>query len=282
MKKTALIFVLVMANIAPAFSQEDAEGCKDHPLFNRLLNFFIESCQENYDVINFVIDPTGKAETIEGKVTIIRYVFNEESAAKLPSKLQVMRNYENAIVAKGGKKVFVGEPEGGDYSGFFTMKSTDKVYWVAVRDMYEPVGTGVGAFTLVVLEKEPMKQEIQAREMFEALTKTGFIALYINFETGKAEIKPESQHILDQIVQMMKDNPTLKISIEGHTDNVGSAQSNHNLSENRAKAVMSALIAKGIDKARLSSKGWGQTRPIADNTTEEGRAKNRRVEIVKQ
>ena len=135
---------------------------------------------------------------------------------------------------------------------------------------------------MVVAEKELMKQDIQANEMFDALNKNGFIALYINFETGKADIKPGSQEIIDQIVQMLKDNPDLKISIEGHTDNVGTAQSNQTLSENRAKAVMDAVIAKGIDKSRLSSKGWGQTKPIADNKTEEGRAKNRRVEIVKK
>ena len=81
---------------------------------------------------------------------------------------------------------------------------------------------------------------------------------------------------------MLTTDPSIKISIEGHTDNVGTAAANQTLSQNRAKAVMDAIIAKGIDKARLSSKGWGQNKPVADNSTEEGRAWNRRVEIVKQ
>ncbi len=82
---------------------------------------------------------------------------------------------------------------------------------------------------------------------------------------------------------MLTDNPTVKVSIEGHTqaDNTGSPAANKVLSEQRAKAVMNALIAKGITANRLSSKGWGQEKPIGDNKTEEGRAKNRRVEIVK-
>ena len=80
---------------------------------------------------------------------------------------------------------------------------------------------------------------------------------------------------------MLKSNPTLKISIEGHTDHVGNIQSNQTLSENRAKAIMNAIGSKGVDKLRLSSKGWGQTKPIDDNQTEDGKAKNRRVEIVK-
>jgi outer membrane protein OmpA-like peptidoglycan-associated protein len=128
---------------------------------------------------------------------------------------------------------------------------------------------------------EAMKQEVDATSMFQAINKNGSIALYINFETGKSVIKPDSRQIIDQIAEMLKQNPGLKISIEGHTDNVGSEKSNLSLSESRARSVMEAVLAKGIDKARLSTKGWGQTKPIAENTTEDGRAKNRRVEIVK-
>ena len=123
---------------------------------------------------------------------------------------------------------------------------------------------------------------IAAGEMLEAINKTGSVALYINFETGKSTIKPESEKIVDAIAEMLKANPALKISIEGHTDNVGTAPANLTLSENRAKAVLNALVPKGIDKARLSAKGWGQAKPIADNKTDDGKAKNRRVEIVKQ
>ena len=117
--------------------------------------------------------------------------------------------------------------------------------------------------------------------MLEALNKTGSIALYINFETGKSVINPESQSTIDQVAQLLIENTALKISIEGHTDNVGTPQTNQTLSENRAKAVMNAVAAKGIDKSRLVFKGWGQSKPISDNNTEDGKAKNRRVEIVK-
>ena len=80
---------------------------------------------------------------------------------------------------------------------------------------------------------------------------------------------------------MLTENATLKISVEGHTDNFGNATLNKILSENRAKAVMNYLVAKGINITRLTSKGWGQTKPIADNSTEDSKAKNRRVELVK-
>jgi len=116
----------------------------------------------------------------------------------------------------------------------------------------------------------------------DALNSDGFIALEILFDTGKSTIKSESQAIIDEIYKLLKENPSLKVSIEGHTDNVGNSENNKKLSENRAKAVVDALVAKGINQQRLSAVGHGQERPVADNRTEEGRAKNRRVEIVKQ
>jgi outer membrane protein OmpA-like peptidoglycan-associated protein len=81
---------------------------------------------------------------------------------------------------------------------------------------------------------------------------------------------------------MMKSNPDLKIGVEGHTDNVGSPASNKTLSEARAKSVVSALVAQGISADRLTPAGYGQDNPVADNNTEEGRAKNRRVELIKK
>lgn len=118
--------------------------------------------------------------------------------------------------------------------------------------------------------------------MVDELNQSGFVALYINFETGKADIKPESQAIVDQVADMLKANDSLRVGIEGHTDNVGTAAFNKTLSENRAKSVMNAIISRGVDKARLTATGWGQEKPMADNKTEDGRAKNRRVEIVKK
>jgi len=299
---TAIIAVLTFVTHSISFAQEDAEGCKDHPLFNRMPNYYLFSCEQvEFGSMKFPVgkpDPKNdnkiKSETVEGKIMAFYYYLKEE--AKPASGLQIMRNFQNAAKQNGG--IILGEYPGwceGNYeygnninsgaipwpngctnwSTTIKMVKDNKEVWVFVSQTDE-------GYNMVIAEKELMKQDIQANEMFDALNKEGFIALYINFETGKADIKPESQKIIDQIVQMLKDNPTLKISIEGHTDNVGTAQSNKTLSENRAKAVMNAIIAKGIDKNRLSSKGWGQTKPIADNKTEEGKAKNRRVEIVKK
>jgi outer membrane protein OmpA-like peptidoglycan-associated protein len=101
----------------------------------------------------------------------------------------------------------------------------------------------------------------------------------IFFDPNQFVLKPESQVELDEVVQLMKDNPTIKIQINGHTDNSGNAADNKTLSENRAHAVTSYLVTKGVAEARLSSRGWGDTQPVAANATPEGRAQNRRTEL---
>jgi len=101
----------------------------------------------------------------------------------------------------------------------------------------------------------------------------------IFFDVKKYEIKPESQAELNKVVQLLKDNPTVKIEISGHTDNVGKPADNLKLSNYRARAVVNYLIEKGINGQRLSAKGFGETKPIAENKTETGRAKNRRTEL---
>ena len=102
----------------------------------------------------------------------------------------------------------------------------------------------------------------------------------IFYETNKYEIKPESGAELNEVVQLMKDNPTVHIQINGHTDNSGKPADNKTLSENRAKAVTNYLIAHGVAAGRLTFKGFGDTQPVADNGTPEGRAKNRRTEMT--
>src|SRR6185437_10990953 len=102
----------------------------------------------------------------------------------------------------------------------------------------------------------------------------------IFFETNRYDIKPLSEPELNEVVQLMKENPTLRILISGHTDNSGKPADNRTLSENRAKAVTNYLIAKGIAPGRLSAKGFGDTQPVADNAIPEGRARNRRTELT--
>ena len=119
--------------------------------------------------------------------------------------------------------------------------------------------------------------------LYDRMMSDGKIVTYaITFDVGKANIKPESMTEIMRIQKLMQENPSLKFEVQGHTDATGNAASNQTLSENRAKAIVAKLVELGIASNRLTAVGKGQTTPIADNTTDEGRAKNRRVEFVKK
>lgn len=257
---------------------------KDTPYFSGMPNYEIWGAEDKeFDAYNFCDGK--KSVTIEGKLWKREYGLKNEG--KEASGLQIIRNYSNAIKSMGGTILIEGTretieavcPSGEGYALQVNGKVAKggKELWVEVG-YHEYNGT----YVIIVLEKEAMKQDVTASDILDALNREGHIALYINFDTGKSTIKPESKSIIEQIVQIMKANPDLEIGVEGHTDNVGNPKSNKILSEERAKSVAAAIVAQGIDAKRLSAEGFGQDKPIADNKTEEGRAKNRRVELVKK
>src|SRR5690606_39221792 len=119
-------------------------------------------------------------------------------------------------------------------------------------------------------------------ELLAQFDKDGFLELEVHFDTAKATIRPESSAVLDQAAAMLREASSANVEVAGHTDNVGDAAANQRLPEQRAASVRQALVERGIDAARLSAKGYGASQPVADNRSEDGRAKNRRVELVKR
>ena len=115
--------------------------------------------------------------------------------------------------------------------------------------------------------------------MDERIKKVLMKARNIQFETGKAIIKPVSYSILNDVAKILKEYNYYDVSIDGHTDNTGKADANLKLSQERAKAAMDYLVKQGVDASRMTSQGFGITKPIADNKTAAGRAQNRRVEF---
>jgi len=243
-----------------------------------------------------------KLVPVEGKLySNVMSLTNPDTGRKY-SELEFHRNYENAITALGGKKIsttqftreIVDEAGGlavvekswrsvAPTSGYehysYLIRTPDKEYWIHIA---------TGAFPphgyVTVLEKEAMKQSVgflDASAMKKALDTDGHVALYINFDVDKATLRPDSQSVMDEINKLLTANTALKLSIEGHTDSTGSPEHNRELSTARARSVLGALVGLGVDPARLSSKGFGPDKPIADNKDEAGRAKNRRVELVK-
>jgi len=275
---------LVLAAVLPSLgiAAEDARGSKDHPLLTRYPNSHIVEYEKNFNSAEFAVGAkAGEPERkpVEGDATVILYFHND--ADKQPSALQVIRNYQNAIKSIGGQVVYERLPREND-GGETTLKvaTGGKEVWVRVEPGIFSAPTQ--SYKLWVVEVAAMQQVVSANKLLEELNKNGFIALYINFDTGKWDLKADGKATVAEIVTMLKGAPELKIAIEGHTDNVGQAAANKSLSEKRAQSVMAAIVAGGIDAKRLSAAGLGQERPIADNRGEEGRAKNRRVELVKK
>lgn len=148
------------------------------------------------------------------------------------------------------------------------------------------IETGTVLARLDVLEEKPRADRmvlVKAPEMESAISSTGRVALYgILFDFNKDAVKPESDPTLAEIAQLMKQEPTLKLLVVGHTDNVGDFEFNRDLSARRANALVQALTSRfGVEKSRLFPFGCSFASPAASNATEEGRAKNRRVELVR-
>ncbi len=273
---------LVFASASWALAAQDAPKSKDHPLLTRYPDSRISEYVKNFNAVDFAVGSKGREaqrKPVEGDATIITYFHN--SPEKQPSALQLIRNYQNAIKSIGGEVVYERLPAGSD-GGETTLKVTTggKEVWVRVEPGIFSAPTQ--SYKLMFVEVAAMQQVVSANKLLDELNKSGFIALYINFDTGKWDLKADGNATVNEIVAALKSAPALRIAIEGHTDNVGQPAANKLLSENRAKSVMAAIVAGGIDPKRLSAEGLGQERPVADNRSEEGRAKNRRVELVKK
>jgi OOP family OmpA-OmpF porin len=216
-----------------------------------------------------------KQQAVKGNRYELRY--NLMDNAKMPSPLQIVRNYQNAARAIGGKVL-------SDATTDFTtlrLSKEDKEVWVEICTSNIPSGMPI---FMIIIEKQAMQQEVtmDANLMAQDLGQSGRVAICgISFDTGKAELKPESKASLEEIAKLLKANATLKVYIVGHTDMVADLATNVTLSQARAQAVANALATQyGIAGTRMMAYGAGPYAPVASNKTEVGRAKNRRVALV--
>jgi outer membrane protein OmpA-like peptidoglycan-associated protein len=282
--------LLVLTCICPVFAA-DKPGSKDHPLLSRM---------QGYSITEYATTDFGAAKSVsgvncekpcshpaikdggliaEGRVTQFQY--EPADPSKKASGLTVLRNYDNAVKQLGGIRI----SNGGDVGDYVSGGQVYSVPSVKGDPKSAPVYVLLEIFTdnyrLAVVEPKAMEQTVAAGELAKEIKSKGFITLYINFGTGKWDVPEDAKKTLSEVAKMLREDPKLSLSVEGHTDNVGAAADNLKLSENRARSVMQTLVAGGVDSKRLKSKGLGQTAPVADNRAEEGRAKNRRVELVK-
>jgi OOP family OmpA-OmpF porin len=277
---SAVVFAVMVVFVLMggfAFAQQDEKGCKDHPAFTRMPNFYISSCEaKEYSEYGFYEPPQGqKKVTVGGKYYSIEYSLQKGIEAKT-TDLQVMRNYVNAARQIGASVYEYTSTN----NAYIKIVKEGKEIWVHVQPY------GAYRYYLTFVEKEAMKQEVtaDAKFMSEGISSTGHVAIYgIYFDFNKSDVKPESEPAFSEIAKLLTENSNLKVFIVGHTDNVGGVDYNMKLSQARADAVVKALTKKyKVNPEQMKAFGVGQLAPVAPNKTEEGRAKNRRVELVEQ
>lgn len=249
-----------------------AKPVAEYPLFTCIEGFKFESDSKELQFESRKFRTGSSAEElalVEGKFFDLRYRLGK--GLDKPGGAYVIRNLVAATEKAGGKVLYQSK-----YTATLNIQQGTKDIWV------DASSAGNGSwYYLRIIERGELKQEVKVNPVLDAIDKTGKATVYINFDTASSQIKPNSASVIDDIFAMLRQRPELKVSVEGHTDGDGNAASNLKLSEDRAAAVVDALIKDGVSNTRLSSKGFGMSKPIADNKTDEGKARNRRVELVR-
>lgn len=279
----ALMFV-TMPLIAQKKPAADRPGLKDPVLFTRMPHYYLNSAdaftEREFDFYEFLVTQGTKTakERVEGRKLAYTYSF-DASAGSPASGLQIARNYQNAVKKLGGEVVYDG-PTLRDTYNHTTLRITREG-----KEIWADVYTRAQTYYLIIVERQAMQQAVvaNAQAFKDGLAQNGHVEVPgIFFDFNKSDIKPESEAALAELVKLLEADRSLKVWVVGHTDNVGSAEGNVTLSNARAQAVVKALTQRNVAVVRLAAKGVGPFSPVASNATEEGRARNRRVELVAQ
>jgi OmpA-OmpF porin, OOP family len=276
--KKILLSVFMGSFALITFSQKDNPDCLDKTFkfFTLFEGFYLDHCSySEFGSYEFMVDRGARSIKQEGIYREVWFRKKQDNNRKV-SGLQILQNHVNAIKAAGGE--VVKESDG----SVFKTTYNGKELWIYVNaNTYSDDLDNFGIFSI---EIDVMKQEVSAQDIEGTISSTGKIALYgILFDTGKSDIKPESEKAISSVATYLKENPDVNVYIVGHTDNVGDYTMNQKLSKSRGEAVKNYLVTRhNILATRLTGDGVGPVCPVTTNETEEGRSLNRRVEIVKK
>lgn len=263
-----LLLSLFFSSFVPAFA-----AVEEYPLFTTLEGFSFNpkaSTSEKFAKYGFKTGEKGNEKTtVEGKFYHLEYKLKK--GVEAPGNLMVLRNFIQAVTGSGGEVLR-------ETTNDATLRIVqgDREIWVRIATL-----SSGSAYDLYVIEKGAMKQEVAVNPILDAMDSAGRATVHINFDTNSSNMKADAAPVIADILAMLNQRPGLRLSIEGHTDGDGTTEKNQKLSEERAQAVMTALTRQGIAPSRLVTKGYGMSKPVAENTTEQGKAQNRRVELVK-
>jgi len=269
--RTTVSFALCMLTASLSYAQQDKQGCKDLPYLSRFPGSQLGNCSHSEDdTLQFWVTVNGKDQqkTVEGKVDKLFYNYPQTA-----SRPQLIRNFNTALTTAGYKKVY-----DSGVSGDSTWNKAGLWIFVSI--------SGAPHYEVYTVQEVNLTQDVvaTATELSSGIVGTGHAVVPgILFDTGKADLKPDSSKALDELAKLLGEHVDWRIYVVGHTDNVGQLAANMDLSKRRAEAVVQTLMAHyHVAAARLGSFGAGPYAPVASNDSEEGRTRNRRVEIVKQ
>jgi outer membrane protein OmpA-like peptidoglycan-associated protein len=244
----------------------------DYTLFGHMPGYTGTLQKRNFDKFTYPVQDGDYPRDVIAEGARWSIVYVPVEGAQYASDYDVKQNFADAVKKLGGQVLY-----DHDHLMSARFEKDGKSVWVHIY-------TQENETQLNVIEEKDFAARAappEASALKAALDKDGHVALYVNFDFDKAVLKPDAAPIIAQVVKLLKDNPELKLSIDGHTDNIGTSAYNTRLSSDRAASVVAALTAQGIAAERLKSQGFGFDKPVANNDTGEGRAKNRRVELVK-
>ena len=277
--QSILLSAILVLSSLNVFAYQEAEKL-EHPVVKPMpgANLIERSSKhESYFTLTIRVMEGGMrvSKDVSGEYWRLRYELLDSNGVKIPrvSRGEIIGNYVSAALEKGGKE----HTKGSNSLVFSVPRENGGTTWVKLI-------IASADYTMDIIDEKPLVPVLSfgAEELKKALDAEGRVAVYgINFAIDSDKLQLGAEKILSEFVKLMTLYPDLEIEIQGHTDNTGSAQHNLDLSDKRAKSVKDFIMLFGIDSSRLVSKGYGLTTPIETNDTEEGRAKNRRVELMK-
>jgi OmpA-OmpF porin, OOP family len=282
--KTNWLSILAVFLIALSTAQLLAQEVTEHPLIRPFPGTIFDqnrSQQVNFGEYEFrtgTLPRNYTTQTVRGEYRSLRYFLQNQDGTpnREVSQVEYYENFKAAALERGGTIKW----EDTHYGLVFTLPREDGgITWCRVQ-----TSVSAGRTTLDIIDEKPLvtSLEFTPAEMMAALDSDGRIALYgILFDFDKATLQQTSNKQLQDMVTLLSLNPELRLEIQGHTDSDGNAGYNQQLSQRRAESVRQYLLLFGIEPARLQAKGLGETIPVAPNDSDENKAKNRRVELVK-
>jgi len=235
------------------------------------------SYHSNHHTLKLRVKEGGKRITkeVSGEYWHLKYIMEDGSGNQIKriSKGEVIGNYLAAAVKKGGKE----HSKGSNYLIVDVPRDGGGTTWVSLR-------AATASYLIEIIDEKSLNPVLSfgAEELKKALDADGRMAVYgINFAADSDRLELGAEKIISEVVKLLMLYPDLKIEIQGHTDNTGSAAHNLDLSNRRANTVKDFILLFGVNSSQMTSKGYGMTEPVESNDTEEGKAKNRRVELVK-